>query len=377
MSIDEFGQFRRKGNSPNTNLENKPISDSSINLFYQSRTYFKDLFRPRSRREFIRLALFLLFWSLICAIVYVSSVVFMIVLLTMLPILCVPINMLIVDKLSISIDDYIEVEKLKAIIVLILVFVVYLMVWSGISFIVHQQKIEKKEEQERIAFSKKKYSEKYSETFIDSLPYYFSPKTTYTYRDIDDQTLSKSITRGVECIVVAEIGDFYKVLIDGSTFYVPSPSLLPLNDSIKTVLQKEIEKEKLLSHFKVSGSITTYTKKSNGTKMIRHGNWGEMYWGEADKNNNRDGEGSYSWAGRSGSYSDSTYIGNWDKGLMSGYGLMYYPSKYSKNHKHGIWKDNKLIEEYKPLSEKEVLKRMNESLNMKLQMIMADVKPDN
>lgn len=163
------------------------------------------------------------------------------------------------------------------------------------------------------------------------------------------------------CNVIALIGEiYYKILMDNEVGYVRKDFLAKYTP----LIEKQKEREEALIHF----DHPWYTNKYMDGSIMEEGGGG-TYWGEANKKYERHGFGSYDWRHGLTTTFDSIFIGQWDSGVMTGYGVMYYYK--TGNHKNGIWKNNKLIRLFPALEDKEIYNQLDSVRAIQMAMIVA------
>lgn len=158
-----------------------------------------------------------------------------------------------------------------------------------------------------------------------------------------------SLRKNDTCIVVATKGKYFKIKKNEEYVYAYASYFTPLTDELKNSLEKEKREKELLANYE---RINTSRELING-QVYQAGKF-DRYIGNADRQNKRHGTGSYWWQNKDYALkkADSVYIGEWDKGLMSGHGTMFCLRIVKKGnyyqtavfYKKGVWKDNVLID---------------------------------
>lgn len=191
----------------------------------------------------------------------------------------------------------------------------------------------------------------------DSLPQ-ITNRTIDQRQSLDNQVI---LHKYDTCNVIAFIDNsYYKVLMDNKEGYVKKDFLAKYTPLIK----KQKERQEALAYFDRPWYTNKYT---DGSIMEESGNG--TYWGEADKKYQRHGFGTYQWCQRLTTTFDSIFIGQWDSGVMTGYGVMYYYK--TGKHKNGIWRNNKLIRLFPRLEDKEVYNQLDSVRAIQMSMIAA------
>lgn len=407
MSIDEFGQFKRKrpvqrNNNRTRQRETNQTSQRNNDQVRQENHepihfgrailgYIVNIFRQRGLGARIEQVLTCVLWILYIVLLvhtYSSEGLFITIIFGIFYFLLGSVGQLFISLFSDWAAREIR-ERRYEYLGLITVFIV-IMMFLFISIYAENYSSNSDYSDTR------KYTEYYTEEQIGNEMYYCNKEGTYVYKSLDEREsfpMSLNMMKGEECIVLSSIGDYYKVQRDMKPIgYVMKKYLTfkyrALNDTliaanldevivtaiiarnseavkvnIPTYDKKQLDIAK--KHFRYPSQFNTH-KYTNG--QVRHDMYisKQDYWGHVNSKGERHGEGAYKWD------RDSIYIGNWENGAISGYGMMYYYK--TGKEKNGIWEYNNLIKPYRPLTDKVKFYRVDSTQRVWTSMIFANIR---
>lgn len=232
-----------------------------------------------------------------------------------------------------------------------------------------------------IYYTTKEYNQKIkdfdSTTTLTEIPtkpmfFYSTGLTDIFFRDATGFKKQSTIKKGDSVEVIATLGDYYKIdvhefisvasVIDPNPKelhiperYVKKDQVVPATDSNRVFFK---EYHEALAQFPELLTVMKYMKRPIEQVFASSEN---IYYGNVNSEMQRSGEGSYIWS-KDGYYADSIYIGEWEDDVITGEGFMYYYKE--KKQVRGIWKNNKLIEEYEPFSNNTLHRKLDSVMNI-------------
>lgn len=226
MSIDEFGQYRRK----NRKLGPSTVQSGNHRSFY---SYIARIFQPQDGREVVRLILFILNWAIVFFVIinvlllsrslftfganFLASV--------MILFMGIGSHYLFVELIPVSSGIFSFFVSIILCIILLFMFVVLIFTFPG------------KDSPTPTVLKKpsKFIPTQYEELPMDSTLYYCIDKTSlYTLGSIDNKlNFERYLSEGDSIWVTASHWFYYKVNLEDKVLYCHEEKIIPLTDSIR------------------------------------------------------------------------------------------------------------------------------------------------